>query len=231
MKHKNSQIRKTPHSNLSGLGIAKQIIKPVFWTTLVIMGLWSMMHFATPESKLEPYTKSKKVSVIIGDMDVSKFEHNLENFAEDNRLNFPDMTNSNGDLKPTSKQLSSVGHLAHASGVSNQLGTIEFPTSGSGVAQHHFISGVAALHSFWYPEALQEFKNSTKADPNFAMGYWGEAMAYNRPLFNLQDIKSGKAALLKISNTSKLTQRERGYIHAIQFLYGEGEKPARDKAY
>ena len=158
MKHKNSQIRETPHSNLSGLGIAKKIIKPVFWTTLVIVGLWSMMHFATPESKLEPYTKFKKIPVIVEDTEVRKLEPKLERFAEDNRLDFPDMTNSNGDLKPTSKQLSSVGHLAHASDVSNQLGTIEFPTSGSEEAQQHFIRGVAALHSFWYAEAKEAFQ-------------------------------------------------------------------------
>ncbi|MCH2392605.1 MAG: hypothetical protein MK238_08740, partial [Nitrospinales bacterium] len=231
MKHKNSQIRETPHSNLSGLGIAKQIIKPVFWTTLVIVGLWSMMHFATPESKLEPYTKFKKIPVIVEDTEVRKLEPKLERFAEDNRLDFPDMTNSNGDLKPTSKQLSSVGHLAHASDVSNQLGTIEFPTSGSEEAQQHFIRGVAALHSFWYTEAMEAFQESTKVDSNFAMGFWGKAMAFNQTIHRHQDIKSAKAALLKISNTSKLTQRERDYIHAIQFLYGEGEKPARDKAY
>ena len=113
----------------------------------------------------------------------------------------------------------------------SKLGEIEFPTSGSGVAQNHFISGVAALHSFWYPEALQEFKNSTKADPNFAMGYWGEAMAHNAPLWERQDSKLAKTALSKISDISELTQRERDYIQAVQLLYGEGEKPARDKAY
>jgi len=113
----------------------------------------------------------------------------------------------------------------------SKLGEIEFPTSGSGVAQNHFISGVAALHSFWYPEALQEFKNSTKADPNFAMGYWGEAMAHNAPLWERQDSKLAKTALSKISDISELTQRERDYIQAVQLLYGEGEKSARDKAY
>jgi len=195
-----------------------------------------MIHFATPESKLEPYTKFKKIPVIVEDTEVRKLEPKLERFAEDNRqtifpFDFPDMTNSNGDLKPTSKQLSSVGHLAHASDVSNQLGTIEFPTSGSEEAQQHFIRGVGALHSFWYTEAMEAFQESTKVDSNFAMGFWGKAMASNRPLWKEQDFKSAKAALLKISNTSKLTQRERDYIHAIQFLYGEGEKPARDKAY
>ena len=112
-----------------------------------------------------------------------------------------------------------------------KLSEIEFPTSGSSHAQNNFISGLEALHSFWYPEALKNFKSSTKADPNFAMGYWGEAMAHNAPLWERQDSKSAKAALSKISDLSKLTQREQDYIQAVQLLYGEGEKKARDKAY
>ena len=38
-----------------------------------------------------------------------------------------------------------------------QLGTVSFPTSGTGQAQKHFLRGVAALHSFWYTEALDAF--------------------------------------------------------------------------
>jgi len=125
----------------------------------------------------------------------------------------------------------SASYTIQPTHAASKLGEIEFPTSGSGVAQNHFISGVAALHSFWYPEALQEFKNSTKADPDFAMGYWGEAMAHNAPLWEWQDSKLAKTALSKISDISALTQRERDYIQAVQLLYGKGEKPARDKAY
>jgi len=124
-----------------------------------------------------------------------------------------------------------ASYIIQPTHASSKLGKIEFPTSGSGVAQHHFISGVAALHSFWYPEALREFQSSTKADPNFAMGYWGEAMAHNAPLWERQDSKSAKAALSKISDLSELTQREQDYIQAVQLLYGEGGKITRDKAY
>jgi len=124
-----------------------------------------------------------------------------------------------------------ASYTIQAAHSTSKLGEIEFPTSGSGVAQNHFITGVAALHSFWYPEALQEFQKSTKADPNFAMGYWGEAMAHNAPLWERQDFKSAKAALSKISDLSNLTQREQDYIQAVQLLYGEGEKTTRDKTY
>jgi tetratricopeptide (TPR) repeat protein len=125
----------------------------------------------------------------------------------------------------------SASHTIQHTQAASMLGEIQFPTSGSGVAQNHFITGVAALHSFWYPEALQEFQKSTKADPDFAMGYWGEAMAHNAPLWERQDSKLAKAALSKISDLSKLTQREQHYIQAVQLLYGEGEKTTRDKAY
>ena len=119
----------------------------------------------------------------------------------------------------------------YASNSSKQLGSIDFSTSVSGTAQKHFLHGVAALHSFWYTEALSAFKKSISVDPQFAMGYWGLAMTHNHPLWEEQDYKSAKAALLKINNISKLTQREQDYIHAIRLLYGNGEKHARDKAY
>jgi tetratricopeptide (TPR) repeat protein len=121
------------------------------------------------------------------------------------------------------------GSFAYAS--SNQLGTVDFPTSSSGPAQKHFIRGVAALHSFWYTEALSAFEQSTIADPDFAMGYWGLAMAHNHPLWEDQDNKSASEALAKIRDLSKLTQREQDYIHAVRLLYGDGEKHIRDKAY
>ena len=113
----------------------------------------------------------------------------------------------------------------------SQLGRVEFPTSGSPKAQQHFIRGLAALHSFWYEEAIEAFRESTKVDPDFAMGYWGEAMAYNHPLWSEQDIETARQVLAKIKETPKLTERERAYIAAVRLLYGEGDKHARDVAY
>src|SRR5829696_4666136 len=89
----------------------------------------------------------------------------------------------------------------------SKLGRVEFPTSGSKEAQAHFLRGLAALHSFWYEEALEAFRESTKADPDFAMGYWGEAMTYNHPLWSEQDIATARLALAKIKESPKLTER------------------------
>jgi len=113
----------------------------------------------------------------------------------------------------------------------SQLGRVEFPTSGSEKAHAHFLRGLAALHSFWYEEALEAFRESTKIDPDFAMGYWGEAMAHNHPLWSEQDIAAARQVLAKIKETPELTDRERAYITAVRALYGDGDKRSRDTAY
>jgi tetratricopeptide (TPR) repeat protein len=113
----------------------------------------------------------------------------------------------------------------------SKLGRVEFPTSGSPQAQAHFLRGLAALHSFWYEEALEAFRESTKVEPDFAMGYWGEAMAHNHPLWSEQDITAGREVLAKIKGTPKLTERERAYLAAVKLLYGDGDKRSRDAAY
>jgi tetratricopeptide (TPR) repeat protein len=115
----------------------------------------------------------------------------------------------------------------------NELGTVDFPTSTrSREAQAHFLRGVAALHSFWYPVALEEFRAATKIDPDFAMGYWGEAMVHNHPLWDdPQETDAARRALARITMAPELTARERAYIEAVTVLYGEGSKSSRDRAY
>src|SRR6185436_16201412 len=79
----------------------------------------------------------------------------------------------------------------------SQLGRVEFPTSVSAKAQAHFLRGLAALHSFWYEEAFDAFRESTKIDPDFAMGYWGEAMTYNHPLWREQHLTAARSVVAK----------------------------------
>jgi len=121
--------------------------------------------------------------------------------------------------------------LALEGSAQSQLGKVVFPTSGSPEAQTHFLRGLAALHSFWFEEALDEFRASTKIDPNFVMGYWGEAMAHNHPLWAEQDTEAARKVLTNIKDLSKVTARERAFVEAVRLLYGPGDKLARDKAY
>ena len=113
----------------------------------------------------------------------------------------------------------------------SQLGRVDFATSGSEKAQAHFLRGLAALHSFWYEEALEAFRESVKAEPDFAIGSWGEAMAHNHPLWSEQDIAAGREVLAKLKEGPKVTARERAYIAAVRLLYGDGDKRSRDAAY
>lgn len=114
-----------------------------------------------------------------------------------------------------------------------RLGKIRFPTSArSEEAQSHFLRGVAALHSFWYPVALSEFQAATRIEPDFMMGYWGEAMAHHHPIWgDPQETEAARKVLAKITITPELTPREQAYLHAVKTLYGEGDKPARDRTY
>jgi tetratricopeptide (TPR) repeat protein len=119
-----------------------------------------------------------------------------------------------------------------ASAQEAKLGKVDFPTSvKSEKAQAHFMRGLAALHSFWYEEALDEFREATRIEPDFMMGYWGEAMAHNHPLWSQQDTDPARKTLEKIKDSAALTPRERAYINAVRVLYGEGDKQSRDRAY
>jgi hypothetical protein len=60
-----------------------------------------------------------------------------------------------------------------ASAQFESVGTLSFPTSGTSVAQQHFLRAVAILHSFGWKQAIVEFKLAQQAQPDFAMAYWG----------------------------------------------------------
>jgi tetratricopeptide (TPR) repeat protein len=131
-----------------------------------------------------------------------------------------------------------TGAYAHqappASGSTGEarLGEIHFPTSArSEEAQAHFLRGVAALHSFSYDLALAEFRRATEIEPDFMMGYWGEAMGHNHPLWGRQDTEAARRVLANIQDTPRLTPRERAYLQAVKTLYGAGDPVGRDKAY
>jgi hypothetical protein len=82
-----------------------------------------------------------------------------------------------------------------------QLGTVDFSTSGTPQAQEHFLRGVAVLHSFWYPVALDEFRAATRIEPECMMGYWGEAMAHNHPMWGGSPGDAGGAPGPRTSHT------------------------------
>lgn len=104
------------------------------------------------------------------------------------------------------------------------LGTIDFPTSAEGEVQQEFLTGVLALHSFWYPEARDHFKRARELDPDFAMAYWGEALTHDHPLWGQHDQEAGAQVLeaLDNRNSPKWNKRENAYIDAVRKLFEPG---------
>jgi len=117
------------------------------------------------------------------------------------------------------------------------LGRISFPNSGSPAAQPAFIRGVLLLHSFEYDDAIEAFRQAQKADPGFALAYWGEAMCYNQPLWYNENLDKARGSLARLApaRDARLakapTEREKAYLDAVEILFGSGDKPARDRAY
>jgi tetratricopeptide (TPR) repeat protein len=111
---------------------------------------------------------------------------------------------------------------------SQDLGSIDFPTSGAPAAQPLFIKGVLLMHSFEYDDAREAFVAAQKADPGFAMAYWGEAMTFNHPVWQRTSPDLAKAALNKLGATAEArrarapTEREKDWLGAVERLYGTG---------
>jgi tetratricopeptide (TPR) repeat protein len=93
------------------------------------------------------------------------------------------------------------------------------------------VRGVLFLHSFEYDDAIDAFRQAQKADPGFAMAYWGEALAYNQPLWFNEDVTKARAVLARLGSIQAPTAREQGYLDPVERLYGPGDKAARDRAY
>ena len=118
------------------------------------------------------------------------------------------------------------------------LGRISFPTTTqSPEAQQAFIEGMLLLHLFEYPFARVEFLKAQTLDPDFVMAYWGEAMTYNHPIWDRQELQAGRGALMKLGASPEEriprtpSAREQGFLAAVELLYGAGSKAQRDLAY
>jgi tetratricopeptide (TPR) repeat protein len=128
-------------------------------------------------------------------------------------------------------------HAGHQQIAGDRLGEIVFPNSGNRAAQAPFIRGVKLLHNFEYPAAVESFQAAEKADPRFALAYWGEAMAHNYTLWAEQHTDEARAVLSKLGPSPQAraakakTDREKMYLAAVETLYGPGTKFERDGLY
>ena len=120
------------------------------------------------------------------------------------------------------------------------LGKIDFPNTGKAEAQLPFMNGVRMVHSFEWEDAIESFQEAQKIDPDFYLAYWGEALSHyvgHHFQASSTDVPAGRAALQKLGRTKKErldkapNDRERGYLEAVEALYGAGSPEERTLAY
>src|SRR3984893_19062055 len=118
--------------------------------------------------------------------------------------------------------LSLVNHAA-ARANEERLGEVDFPISCSAAAQQQFNRAVAMLHSFFFPETVNEFTAIAEKEPSCAMAYWGIAISQRpNPLvgpFPGDVLKRGWEAIEKARASSQTTERESAWIEALAAFY------------
>ena len=106
-------------------------------------------------------------------------------------------------------------------------GEVNFEISCGPTSQAAFKHAVWTLHSFWYPEALEEFTAIAASEPGCAMAYWGIAMSRWYPLWyppSPAALKAGSDAVAKAMAAPTQTPREADYVAAIAAFYRDNDK-------
>ena len=114
----------------------------------------------------------------------------------------------------------------------SRLGTVVLAHACSEEAQIDLERGLALLHSMTYEEAAAGFESATDADPECAMGYWGQAMTIVHPLWSdppsEAEFERG-AELLATARETAATDHELAYVNALAPYFEAGrtdsEKP------
>src|SRR5215813_12901076 len=104
---------------------------------------------------------------------------------------------------------------------------VSFPVSCGADIQPRFDAALAALHSFWYGQALKEFSAITEAKPDCAMAYWGIAISVWNQIWappTPANLKKGSDAITQALALGAKTPRERDYIDALTAFYTDHDK-------
>jgi tetratricopeptide (TPR) repeat protein len=118
---------------------------------------------------------------------------------------------------PGYAQTQSITYIAEDS-----LGKVDFAISCSTDVQTQFNKGLALLHNMMYLKAEKEFEAITELDPDCAMAYWGISMTLFHPLWappSSDELQRGRKAVQKAAELKPSTEREMGYINAVQTFY------------
>lgn len=116
--------------------------------------------------------------------------------------------------------------LARAQHEDQQLGVVDFHIFCSQEAQEPFETGLAQLHHMMYEQARAHFEAAAEADATCAMAHWGIAMTSFQPLWHPtsdEDLARGRAAVEAARSIGAPTEREEGYIAAVEAFFTDPE--------
>jgi hypothetical protein len=115
-----------------------------------------------------------------------------------------------------------------------KLGTVAFSTSCQPGTQQEFNRAVALLHSFAYGPAETAFNSVIAKDPDCAIAYWGVAMTHFHQLWEphlpAAGVTAGQNAIRRAEKLNAGSERERGYIHALSFIFDDATIPYSARA-
>jgi tetratricopeptide (TPR) repeat protein len=119
--------------------------------------------------------------------------------------------------------LAALGACAKEPAHSHGTGTVTFPVSCDAEAQARMNHAVAALHSFWFPEARKLFESVVQADAGCGIAYWGIAMThFGNPMAggsSAEGQAAGWDAAQKAQGAGGSSERDRAYIAAAVALF------------
>jgi tetratricopeptide (TPR) repeat protein len=112
-------------------------------------------------------------------------------------------------------------------------GVVNFPVSCSEQAQDLIHKGLAHLHHMMYEQARPYFEAAATVDSECAMAHWGVAMTSFQPLWHPtpeEGLARGKRAVAAALDIGAPTERERGYLNAVNAFFTDPDPPAPDRA-
>jgi tetratricopeptide (TPR) repeat protein len=113
------------------------------------------------------------------------------------------------------------------------LGDLHYPvTTKSLQAQEFFEQGLRLIYGFNHWEAIHSFREAIRLDPDFAMAYWGLALAYGPNLNDVNPKDRERIAFEAVqkakARTTPISQVEKDFIDAIAARYNGKAYDNRD---
>ena len=101
-------------------------------------------------------------------------------------------------------------------------------------AQRYFDQGLRLYYAFNHQEAIRAFRAAQRLDPDCAMCWWGEALAWgpniNLPMDSAAEVAAHAAVQRALAAKDGASERERAFIDALALRYEAVPSPERRAA-